>query len=696
MSNVPPKFYELCRLCLSCDGVKLSLFGEEAISRKFLFKIMTCLSIMVRQTEDFPYWNRLAVHIMFIYLNIYFFQVSKSDSLPASICHRCVYKLDVLHDFREVSKKSEVILKQYLNYADQLKNGKKSPENTCDLHVNSGNEIDIPQEEQDISCKKGPPKKQSGNNLDKINKNLFEDEDKDTITLNSILEPSKLKKSLANILDTVKNEQKDGITENAEEDENMKCEPVRNDKEPLDNHNAMELLKDDSSLKILEKCLLNGSNCLYKYANNDQTKYSLKNEDKWEENDLVLNSEIKALEKEVKQEIIKDLYKNGLSEGDALNGNGINNVKIVFNGNKGKSEEDSNGVIIKREHDGEELEDSSEEEGQLVIADEGADQDGEKKNYGVRITSEGKYYEFGNRIYGEREREAAEVLQAINSQYLGPPKSEASNLLRKLIFCKNNRTENSVLNNCTNFKNSDEVKNGASSGSRKRRSYPVNTLSEVNGKSPDCVEIAGEDDEIGEEIHIPEFGANESSQIFPRIDIPNLIKKAKDIKTDIKRADLSCTNCGTCTTTIWRRNARGEMVCNACGLYFKLHGVNRPMNMRRDTIHTRRRRAKGEKPSRRRSSTNSVGTGEGPDEMLAALRRQINPHLLLASLQHSNQMPHQTHLGLTVTTVNPKTGPATYSSHVQTPQTSDSEDEMDVSDLPLNLVSTSLGDDEES
>lgn len=63
---------------------------------------------------------------------------------------------------------------------------------------------------------------------------------------------------------------------------------------------------------------------------------------------------------------------------------------------------------------------------------------------------------------------------------------------------------------------------------------------------------------------------------------------------------MSCTNCGTLTTTIWRRNVRGEMVCNACGLYFKLHGVNRPHSMRRDTIQTRRRRPKGDKSGRRR------------------------------------------------------------------------------------------------
>lgn len=46
----------------------------------------------------------------------------------------------------------------------------------------------------------------------------------------------------------------------------------------------------------------------------------------------------------------------------------------------------------------------------------------------------------------------------------------------------------------------------------------------------------------------------------------------------------------------------GDMVCNACGLYFKLHGVARPTAMRRDTIHTRRRRPRDSlKPGRSKS-----------------------------------------------------------------------------------------------
>ncbi|XP_020287621.1 box A-binding factor-like isoform X2 [Pseudomyrmex gracilis] len=60
-----------------------------------------------------------------------------------------------------------------------------------------------------------------------------------------------------------------------------------------------------------------------------------------------------------------------------------------------------------------------------------------------------------------------------------------------------------------------------------------------------------------------------------------------------RRIDLSCSNCETRMTSLWRRNAMGEPVCNACGLYFKLHGVNRPSTMKKDSIQTRKRKPKG-------------------------------------------------------------------------------------------------------
>lgn len=57
-----------------------------------------------------------------------------------------------------------------------------------------------------------------------------------------------------------------------------------------------------------------------------------------------------------------------------------------------------------------------------------------------------------------------------------------------------------------------------------------------------------------------------------------------------RRAGTSCANCGTTTTTLWRRNGNGDPVCNACGLYYKLHNVSRPLTMKKDGIQTRNRK----------------------------------------------------------------------------------------------------------
>ncbi|XP_061588488.1 transcription factor GATA-6 [Cololabis saira] len=70
-----------------------------------------------------------------------------------------------------------------------------------------------------------------------------------------------------------------------------------------------------------------------------------------------------------------------------------------------------------------------------------------------------------------------------------------------------------------------------------------------------------------------------------------LIKPQKRTSTS-RRIGLSCANCQTSTTTLWRRNAEGEPVCNACGLYTKLHGVPRPLAMKKEGIQTRKRKPK--------------------------------------------------------------------------------------------------------
>lgn len=100
-----------------------------------------------------------------------------------------------------------------------------------------------------------------------------------------------------------------------------------------------------------------------------------------------------------------------------------------------------------------------------------------------------------------------------------------------------------------------------------------------------------------------------------------------------RRAGLTCSNCKTATTTLWRRNNQGEPVCNACGLYYKLHNVgfllisvlhyinqhflhincscfvqvNRPLSMKKEGIQTRKRKPKA-----------SVGSGGGQNSSLSS------------------------------------------------------------------------------
>ena len=50
-----------------------------------------------------------------------------------------------------------------------------------------------------------------------------------------------------------------------------------------------------------------------------------------------------------------------------------------------------------------------------------------------------------------------------------------------------------------------------------------------------------------------------------------------------------CQNCTTSTTPLWRRDEIGSVLCNACGLFLKLHGTPRPISLKTDVIKSRNR-----------------------------------------------------------------------------------------------------------
>ncbi|OBZ88582.1 Transcription factor GATA-4 [Choanephora cucurbitarum] len=65
----------------------------------------------------------------------------------------------------------------------------------------------------------------------------------------------------------------------------------------------------------------------------------------------------------------------------------------------------------------------------------------------------------------------------------------------------------------------------------------------------------------------------------------NARKEARDDES----SQLVCSNCSTTTTPLWRRDDEGAPLCNACGLYLKLHHERRPLSMKTDIIKKRQR-----------------------------------------------------------------------------------------------------------
>lgn len=74
----------------------------------------------------------------------------------------------------------------------------------------------------------------------------------------------------------------------------------------------------------------------------------------------------------------------------------------------------------------------------------------------------------------------------------------------------------------------------------------------------------------------------------------------------------TCTNCFTQTTPLWRRNPEGHPLCNACGLFLKLHGVVRPLSLKTDVIK-----------KRNRGSGNSVPVGSSRSKKVASRKNSV-------------------------------------------------------------------------
>ncbi|KAH7049977.1 hypothetical protein BKA57DRAFT_461636 [Linnemannia elongata] len=94
-----------------------------------------------------------------------------------------------------------------------------------------------------------------------------------------------------------------------------------------------------------------------------------------------------------------------------------------------------------------------------------------------------------------------------------------------------------------------------------------------------------------------------------------------------------CTNCRTTLTPLWRKDDAGEILCNACGLYYKLHHIHRPISLKRNVIR-RRSRYEGATPTTSGSVTN----------VKPAVSPVGGKHHLIQGLAHPQHMLHHHNL----------------------------------------------------
>ncbi|KAL6310459.1 hypothetical protein BKA93DRAFT_820881 [Sparassis latifolia] len=90
----------------------------------------------------------------------------------------------------------------------------------------------------------------------------------------------------------------------------------------------------------------------------------------------------------------------------------------------------------------------------------------------------------------------------------------------------------------------------------------------------------------------PDVGSGGSTQL------------ARGASDDSEQPPTVCTNCQTTNTPLWRRDPEGQPLCNACGLFYKLHGVVRPLSLKTDVIKKRNRASGTPHSASRKANSN--------------------------------------------------------------------------------------------
>lgn len=118
--------------------------------------------------------------------------------------------------------------------------------------------------------------------------------------------------------------------------------------------------------------------------------------------------------------------------------------------------------------------------------------------------------------------------------------------------------------------------------------YNLTTSRKSSSSSSSSTSSNNSNNNVNNDVASPTSSASTTPYLQP----PQVPRQAQQLQSSLTNPipeSPRCVNCDQTQTPLWRKNEKGQPICNACGLYAKLHNRDRPVAMRKAKIQRRRR-----------------------------------------------------------------------------------------------------------